>query len=817
MQNLRYTLRVLAKQPLFTAIVILTFALGIGANTAVFSVVNAVLLRPLPFHEPQNLVALGEFDTREKADPGTEIESISYLDYVGWRDQNKVFEHVAVCTNQSVGTLTDGNQATHVQGESVSANLFTLLGIQPILGRTFLPKEDEPGNHVAVLSYGLWQRQFGADRGIIGKTVVLDGKPFEVIGVMPPRFTFPLRFSNPPELWITMSNLRQTPPDGSQPMTEQRDNDFFSCIARLKPNVSMQQAQANIDTIVADWRRQYPDSKLHVGAKVIPEISSMIGSTRSALLMLCAMAGCVLLIACVNVANLLLARSLSRNREISIRAALGARRWHIIKQLLAESTLLGAFGGFAGLLIAIWGIDLLRAFLPSIPRIDEISPDLRVLGFTALVSMAVGIFAGLLPAWRASHPNLAGSLNESSRGSSEGGSAGRTRAALVVIEIVLAVVLLASAGLLMKSFLRLQKVPSGFDPTKVVTARVALPETNYGKPEQAAEFYKKLLDRVSALPGVQSAGAAWWIPLSGSDIGFTFNIEERPVPTAQQPVAQVNVVTPNYFQTVRVPIRQGRAFTEHDERTAPPVAIVSEGFAEHFFPGENPIGKRIIPNGSVDPGKPPVREIVGVVADMHLISLREAPKPQIYVPHQQFAIQSMSIFVRTPLDPQTVTAALRRTFNEIDKDIPVYRVRALPEYVSESVAQPRLNAMLVGLFALIALLLAAAGIFGVMSYSVTQRTQEIGIRLALGAQRYDVLRLIVLQGMRFVVAGLVLGLIGVFACTRLLQSLLFGIGATDLRTMLVVSAILSVVAFLACLLPARRATLVDPVKALRAE
>ena len=817
MQNLRYTLRVLAKQPLFTAIVILTFALGIGANTAVFSVVNAVLLRPLPFHEPQNLVALGEFDTREKADPGTEIESISYLDYVGWRDQNKVFEHVAVCTNQSVGTLTDGNQATHVQGESVSANLFTLLGIQPILGRTFLPKEDEPGNHVAVLSYGLWQRQFGADRGIIGKTVVLDGKPFEVIGVMPPRFTFPLRFSNPPELWISMSNLRQTPPDGSQPMTEQRDNDFFSCIARLKPNVSMQQAQANIDTIVADWRRQYPDSKLHVGAKVIPEISSMIGSTRSALLMLCAMAGCVLLIACVNVANLLLARSLSRNREISIRAALGARRWHIIKQLLAESTLLGAFGGFAGSLIAIWGIDLLRAFLPSIPRIDEISPDLRVLGFTALVSMAVGIFAGLLPAWRASHPNLAGSLNESSRGSSEGGSAGRTRAALVVIEIVLAVILLASAGLLMKSFLRLQKVPSGFDPTKVVTARVALPETNYGKPEQAAEFYKKLLDRVSALPGVQSAGAAWWIPLSGSDIGFTFNIEERPVPTAQQPVAQVNVVTPNYFQTVRVPIRQGRAFTEHDERTAPPVAIVSEGFAEHFFPGENPIGKRIIPNGSVDPGKPPVREIVGVVADMHLISLREAPKPQIYVPHQQFAIQSMSIFVRTPLDPQTVTAALRRTFNEIDKDIPVYRVRALPEYVSESVAQPRLNAMLVGLFALIALLLAAAGIFGVMSYSVTQRTQEIGIRLALGAQRYDVLRLIVGQGMRFVAAGLVLGLIGVFACTRLLQSLLFGIGATDLRTMLVVSIILSAVAFLACLLPARRATLVDPVRALRAQ
>src|SRR5437868_3341487 len=412
MQNLRYALRVLAKQPAFTVIVILTFALGIGANTAVFSVLNAVLLRPLPFHEPQSLVALGEYDIREKTDPGTEINSISYLDYVDWRAQTKVFERVAVYTNQSVSTLTDGSGATHVQGESVSADLFPLLGVQPILGRTFLPKEDEPGNRVVILSHGLWQRRFGADRSIIGKSVTLDGQQFQVIGIMPPRFTYPLRFSNAPELWITMSNLRQTPPDGSQPMTEQRDNDFFSCIARLKANVSIQQAQANIDTITANWRRQYPDSKLYTGAKVVPEISAMIGSTHSALLMLCAMAGCVLLVACVNVANLLLARSLSRNREISIRAALGAGRWQIIKQLIVESILLAGLGGLAGILIAVWGIESFRAFLPNIPRIDEISPDLRVLGFTALVSMAVGIFAGLLPAWRASHPNLAGSLNE---------------------------------------------------------------------------------------------------------------------------------------------------------------------------------------------------------------------------------------------------------------------------------------------------------------------------------------------------------------------------------------------------------------------
>jgi len=815
MQNLRYALRVLGKKPLFTAIVVLTFALGIGANTAVFSVLNAVLLRPLPFHEPQNLVALGEYDIREKADPGTEIESISYLDHVDFRDQSQVFERVAVYTNQSVSTLTDGNEATHVQGESVSADLFQLLGVQPMLGRTFLPNEDEPGNQVVILSHELWQRRFGADRGIIGRTVTLDGKQFQVIGVMPPRFTFPISAVSP-ELWIPMSILRATS-DGSQPMTEQRDNDFFQCIARLKPKVSIQQAQANIDTIVANWRRQYPDTKLHVGAKVVPEMSAMIGSTRSALLMLCAMAGCVLLVACVNVANLLLARSISRNREISIRAALGAGRRHIIKQLLVESILLGSAGGLAGLLLAIWGIDSLKAFLPSIPRIDEISPDPRVLAFTALVSVGVGIVAGLLPAWRASHPNLATSLNEAARGSSEGAVGRRTRAALVIVEIVLALVLLASAGLLVESFLRLQKVPSGFDPSNVTTARVALPETTYGKPEQAGAFYKKLLDHVSTFPGMQSVGAAWWIPLSGSEISFNFNVEEHPVAPGQQPVAQVNVVTPNYFQTLRVPIRRGRAFTERDDRTAPPVAIVSEGFAKQYFPGEDPIGKRITPNGSVDPGKPPVREIIGVVADMHLISLRLPPKPQIYIPHQQFATQTMSIFVRSQMGEAALMSTLRRAVNEIDKDVPVYRVRTLPDYLSQSIAQPRLNAMLVGLFALIALLLAAAGIFGVMSYSVTQRTQEIGIRLALGAQRYDVLRLVVLQGMRFVCAGVVLGLIGVFACSRLLQSLLFGIGATDLRTMFAVTLILIAVAFIACLLPARRATLVDPVKALRAE
>ena len=817
MQNLRYTLRFLGKQPLFTAIVIVTFALGIGANTAVFSVLNAVLLRPLPFHEPQNLVALGEYDLRDKTSGGggIEIHSISYPDFVDCRAQNSVFERVAVYTNQSVKTLTDGRDATHVQGEAVSADLFPLLGVQPILGRTFLPNEDEPGNRVVILSHALWQRQFGGDVKIIGQSLTLDGQKFQVVGVMPARFSYPIG-TFAPEMWTTMSILREST-DGSPPMTEQRGNDFLQCIARLKPNVSIKQAQANIDTIAAALRQQYPDSNANTGAKVLPEVNAMIGSAHSALLMLCAMAACVLLVACVNVANLLLARSLSRNREISIRAALGAGRWHIIKQLLVESILLGAFGGVAGLFVAIWGLDSLKTFLPNIPRIEEISPDPRVLAFTAFLSLGVGILAGLLPAWRASHPDLATSLNEASRGSSEGAAGRRTRASLVVIEIVLALVLLASAGLLVKSFLHVQKVSLGFDPTNIMTARVALPDSGYGKPPQAAEFYRKLLARVATLPGVKSSAIAWWFPLSGSEIGFNFDIEERPAPKAQQPNAQVNVVSPDYFKTLRTPILRGRDFTERDDAKAPKVVIVSESFAKEFFPNENPIGKRIRPNGSVDPGDPPVREIVGVVQDIHLISLRDAPKPQIYMPHEQFAIQTVTMMVRTQNDPRLLTAALHTAVNEIDKNVPLYRPRAFTEYVSQSIAQPRLNAMLVGLFALIALVLAAAGIFGVMSYSVTQRTQEIGIRLALGAQRYDVLRLVVLQGMRFVGAGVVLGLIGVFVCSRLLQSLLFGVGATDLPTMFVITVILTAVAFVACLLPARRATLIDPVQALRAE
>jgi predicted permease len=815
MRDFRHSLRTLLKQPLFSGIVILTFALGIGANTAVFSVLNAVLLRPLPFHQPHELVALSLYDTRTGPEGVSEQSTVSYPDFVDWRAQNRVFDGLAVYFNQSL-TLTDGKEAIHLQAEAVSANLFAVLGIQPILGRAFSPNEDEPGNRVVILSHGLWQRRFGGDPAIVGKSLRLNGEQFQVIGVMPAGFAFPIG-AFPPEIWTSMSILRETK-DGEKPMTEERGNDFLKCVARLKPNMSMAQAQANMDTIAAALRQRYPDSNTNIGVRVWPLVKAMVADAHSALLMLCAMAGCVLLVACVNVANLLLARSLSRNKEISIRAALGAGRWHIVKQLLTESALLGLCGGIAGLLFATWGLDGLKALLPAtIPRINEISPDLRVLGFTALVSLIVGMLAGLLPAWRASHPNLAGSLNDTSRGSSEGARGRQTRAALVVVEIVLALVLLASAGLLVESFLRLQKVQPGFDPTNVMTARIALDGSTYGKPAQAAEFYKKLLERVSTLPGVDSAAAAWWIPLSGSEIAFSFDIEQRPLPKSQQPIAQVNVVTYDYFKTMRSSIVRGRDFNVRDDRNAPKVIIISESFAKQFFPGEDPIGKRLTANGSPDPGDPPVRQIVGVVQDIHLISLRDAPKPQIYIPLEQFGIQTVMLFVRAKNDPRLLTASLRDAVNEIDQDVPLYRPRPFSDYFSQSVAQPRLNALLVGLFAFIALLLAAAGIFGVMSYSVTQRTQEIGIRFALGAQRGDVLRLIVSQGMRLVLLGVALGFVGIFALTRLLRSLLFGVGATDVTTMVSVTVILGAVAFVACWLPAMRASQVDPVIALRSE
>jgi putative ABC transport system permease protein len=812
-QEIRLAWRLLGKQPAFVAVAVFMLALGIGANTAIFSVVNAVLLRPLPFEHPERLMAIWERDVRTVGENFGEWSAISYPDFRDWKAQNQVFDGVAVYSTNSL-TLTDGHEATHIQGESVSNDLFTLLGVQPVLGRNFLPQEDEPGNHVVILSHAFYQQRFGGNPSIIGKSIILDGQPFHVLGVMPSGFQFPIQ-NTPIDAWTTVSSLRESR-SGGPPMTEQRGNDFMSCIARLKSGVSVDQAQANLETIAAAIRKQYPDSNSYVGVKVVSLLSAVAGDARSGLIMLCGMAGCVLLAACVNVANLLLARSLSRQKEISVRAALGAGRRHIIRQLLTESTLLALLGGGVGLFVAIWGVDVLKSFLPAdVPRVREISTDGRVLLFTMMVSLFVGLIAGLLPAWRCSHPNLLRSLSEGSRGSTEGFRGRRTRGLLVIIEVVLTLVLLASAGLLTQSFLLLHRVAPGFDPTNVLTARIGLPDATYQKPEQATQFFQDLQTRIARLPGVEAVSSAWWLPLTGSEVTFDTEIEEHPLPKGQLPVVQVDSVGLDFFKTLRVPLRSGRTFTVQDDMKAPLVAIVTESFARRFFPGEDPIGKRIKPNGSVTPGEPPFRQIVGVVGDSRFVSLGQDPKPAVYVPHAQFPVQGMSLIMRTSGDPNTFVNSLRRSVNEIDKDVPVFRSRPFSDYVDKSVAQPRFHAILVSLFSTVALLLAAGGIFGVMSYAVTQRTQEIGIRLALGAQRFDVLRLVIGEGMRLVGLGVGAGLVVVFVCAQLLRGLLYGIGPTHFPTLIGVSILLSVVALVACWWPARRASGVDPVIALR--
>lgn len=696
-----------------------------------------------------------------------------------------------------------------------AVSLLALLGVQPGLGRAFLPAEEEPGARVVILSHALWQRRFGGDPSVLGRMVSLNGENYQMIGVMPATFQFPIQ-RDPVELWTTVAFYR-TSGKREDDITAQRENHFLNAIARLKPGVEIEQAQANLDTIAAALAKSYPDSNSYAGVRVVPLLRDIVGNVRPALFIVLGAAACVLLVACLNVANLLVARSLARQREISIRAALGASRGHIIRQLVTESLLLAIFGGAAGLLLAIWGVDSLSLLLPAnLPRAGQIAPDARVLLFAIAITLLIGCVSGLAPAWRASQLDLVNALHEApSRGLTEGRRGSRLRKALVVLEIVLALVLLAGAGLLVESFSRLQQVKPGFNQENVLTARVSLPAARYPKTQHAIDFYQNLLSRVSTLPGVRAASAAWLLPLSGNNIAFNFQIEERPLPQAQRPVAEITVVALDYFHAMQIPLIKGRDFTIRDNDKARSVAIVNESFARQFFPGDNPIGKHITPAGRPDPGEIPVREIIGIVGDIRAARLDEKAAPTIYLPHAQFGVGNLTLIVRSENNPESLIPALGQAVHAIDKDVPLYNPRALANYVSSSVAQPRFNALLVGLFAAIALLLSAAGIYGVMSYIVTQRTQEIGIRLALGAQRSDVLRLVISQGMQLVALGVGLGLLATLASTRLLRSLLYGIGTTHLPTFLAVAILLAVVALIACWLPAHRASHVDPIVALR--
>jgi putative ABC transport system permease protein len=818
LNDIQYGLRQLLKHPGFTFVAVLTLALGIGANTAIFSVVNALLLKPLPFPEPQELVAFGMTNTRQSGQ--TDLGSLSYPDFFDFRKQNHTLRSLAVYRDRSFAITSDEGAAS-VRGVKSSAEFFDVLGVKPILGRSFTQDDETAGGGAGgmklVLSYDFWQKHFAGDKNVLGRTLELDRRQYTVIGVMPAKFQFPIQ-ADPIEFYVTIAEDASNP-DGSKPQTEQRGNHSLESIGRLKPGVTMAQAQADLSTIAANLEKRYPDTNSYFGVKFKPLREELIGDVRTALYVLFAAVVCVLLIANANVANLLLARASVRGKEMALRAALGASRARIIRQLLTESLLLAGLGGFFGLLIAQWGTEALIKTVPqNIPRISTIQLDGVVLAFTLLVSLGTGIVFGLVPAWHGSHVDLNASLKSGGRTSGGGEHKGRLRNSLVMAEVALALVLLICSGLLIQSFARLGRVQPGLRTERLLTAHVQLPEIAYPKNENIIAFFEQFLPRVRALPGVESASVIVPLPLSGSNMVTTFDDAEHPLPDGQQPGAPVRIIGTEYFQTMGIPLRQGRVFDSSDRFESAPVVIVNERFAQKFFPGQNAIGKRIKPGFSADDSGEKMREIVGVVGNVKHLALKNEDSPEMYLPQTQIPFNIMSLVVRTSIsDPSALTTAVRRELAAMDSSIPLTSIHVFDEYISRSLARPRFNALLLSIFAGTALVLTAIGIYGVMAYSVAQRTNEIGIRIALGAAKSSIFRLIVGQAMALVAVSVAFGLVGAFAATRLLNSLLYGVGASDPFTFVAIVLLVSIVAFLAAWLPARRASRVDPVVALRAE
>ena len=817
--DIRYGLRQLIQHPAFTIIAVLTLALGIGANTAIFSVVNAVLLKPLPFPAPDELVAFGAVDLNETASP-PRLGSMSYPDFFDFRDQDRSFQNMAVYRYRSL-TLVDEREPQSVLAQKVSGEFFDVLGIRPFLGRAFTRADEHAGGgsggFKVVLGYGFWKRHFNRAEDAIGRVLMLDGRPHTVIGVMPEGFQFPIQ-TDPIEMYITLAEDAATP-DGSTPTTQQRGEHGLLGIARLKPGVSAAQANAELRTIAAVLEKKYPETNTKFGAALQPLRDDLVGDVRTALYVLFGAVACLLLIANANVANLMLARASVRGKEIALRSALGASRLRIIRQLLTESVLLAGLGGLLGLLFAQWGTDALIAAVPqNIPRVSDIKLDGAVLAFTLLLSLATGIVFGLVPAWQASHVDLNTALKSGTRGA--GGSEGkhRMRNALVMTEVALALILLICASLLIQSFARLGRVDTGMRTERLFTARVGLPGAAYPKAESIISFFDRLMPRIRAIPGVESATTVWPLPLSGSNNVSSFDMEDHPLPEGQQPDSPMRIVGSGYFKTMGIPVRQGRGFEETDQLKSLPVVVVNEQFVQKFYPGQNAIGKRINPGWAIGDEKSQMRTIVGVVGNVKHRTLDMKFTPEVYLCASQIPMDSMSIVARTSVsNPAAITSAVRKELAEVDRNIPLVRVRVYEEYLTRALARPRFNAMLLSIFAGTALLLTAIGIYGVMAYSVSQRTNEIGIRIALGAGKNSIFRLVVGQAMTLVAISLVAGLLGAFAATRLLNSLLFGIGASDPLTFFAIMLLVSIVAFLAAWLPARRAMRVNPITALRAE
>ena len=815
-QDLRYGARILLKRPGFTTVVALTLALGIGANTAIFGVVDRLLVRMLPVTEPERLVNLSGRDEKGRHDT-----SFSYPIYKDYRDQNDVFDGL-LAYSETAMNLSEGGQPERVMGVLVSGNYFDVLGVTPALGRRFLPEEDRtPGTHsVAVVSYGLWQRRFGADPKLVGRTITLNTYRFTVIGVAPAEFRG-VRRGVSPDVYAPMQMIAQAWPARKPDDLNNRNFSWLDLMGRLKPGVTREQAQTAMSALSSRIMQVQPNTwpmiALEDGSQgEIGEISDL----RTPLKLLMATVALVLLIACVNVANLLLARAQTRSREMAVRLAVGASRYRLIRQLLTESLLLSLLGGLLGLWLAVWLSDALAAYSPptgatggSAPPLLDARLDWRVLAFTATLSLLTGLLFGLVPAWRSSKPNLTVALKEESGAAGSGRTRGR--GALISAQIALSLVVLVCAGLCVRSLQKLQRIDAGFDAAKVLVMGLNLSLNGY-KEEQGRQFYANLLERVSAAPGVEAASLARVVPLTGSGMRMSVGVEGY-TPSDGKPINfDMNIVGPRYCATMKLPLVAGREFTANDDMSAPPVVIINEAAARTYWPNRNPLGKHLMmaPPGQ---GEPRAVEIIGVVAGSRYRSLTEAFRPGMLLPAAQHYTSDLSLHLRSAGDPASLIGSVRRELRALDPQLPATRVRTLEEQRRNSLYSERVTALLLSAFGGLALLLASLGIYGVMAYAVTQRTREVGIRMALGAQTGDVLRLMLRQGTWLIVAGVAFGLAGAFAATRLIKSFLYEVSATDPLTFVLAALSLASVALLACYIPARRATKVDPIVALRCE
>jgi predicted permease len=797
LQDLRYGLRVLTKNPGFTLVAVLTLALGIGANSAIFSIVNTALLRPLPYADPERIVLVWHNNRVSNV----ERDFVSYQNFQDFQKQNQSFETMAAATAVWSSVLTTDEGPERVSAQYASASLFPLLGVQPLRGRAFLETEDQPGQpRVVVLSHRFWQSRFASDPNVIGKTVTLDNVPATVVGVMPPGF----RFLHDVDLWVPLGQnlivgrgraVRITTPFG-----------------RLRPGVSLDQARTEMATLARQLEQQYPDANTGLSTTVVSLNEQISGKVRPALLLLLGIVGFVLLIACANVANLMMTRAATRQKEIAVRIVLGAGRARLVRQLLTESVALSAMGGTVGLLLAVWGMDVVRRLGHArVPRVDELTIDGWVLAFTLGLSLLTGILFGLVPTLQLSTANLHESLKEGGR-ETLGAGRSRLRSSLVVAEMALALILMTGAGLMLKSFARVLDVDPGFNADKVLTVQIGLPPS-YSQPAQRLTFYQQLFARLEALPGVEAAGGATRLPLR-EGVSTKLEIEGRPVAAGERPEVEFRRASLSYFRAMGVPLRQGRTFTEQDGPDAQPVVVINEAGARRFWPGEDAVGKRVRFLGTV---QEPWSTVIGVIGNIKHFGLDTEPRPEVYITFAQGPPVTPLLAIRTSVDPSSLIAAVRRELRSLEPKLVMYNFAPMTELVTDSLTERRFNTMLIGVFAVLALALAAVGVYGVMSYLVRQRTHEIGIRMALGAERGDILRLVVGHGMVLVLAGVGIGLVGAFGLTRIMSGLLFGVSATDPTTFVGGSVVLALVALLASYLPARRATKVDPMVALRYE